>query len=181
MSEHIDSLNDLQIMARYNRWANARLYDCVGTLPADAYRRESGALFGSIHATLNHILVGDRVWTSRIIGEYSGLKSLDEIVHDEFAALHSARAAMDEHIVRLVDRLSVGLDGGLDGEVSYRSLAGGPKHASPVRHILLTLVNHQTHHRGQIHCLLTQAGIDNPPSLDVIVMLRAMSDDSKSA
>ena len=181
MSGHIDSLNDLQIMARYNRWANARLYACVGALPDETYRRETGAFFGSIHATLNHILVGDRLWTSRIIGEYSGLKSLDEIVHDKFAALQSARTAMDEHMVRLVDRLSVGLDGGLEGDVRYRPMAGGPKQSSPVRHILLTLFNHQTHHRGQVHCLLTQAGIDNPPSLDVIVMLREMADDANSA
>jgi len=124
MSEHIDSLHDLQIMARYNRWANARLYASVATLSDEDYRRDRGAFFGSIHATLNHILVGDRVWTSRIVGEYSGIKSLDEIVHDQFATLQSARTAMDEHIVRLVDRLSVGLDGGLAGQVRYRSVAG---------------------------------------------------------
>ncbi|HEY9079832.1 DinB family protein [Magnetovibrio sp.] len=180
MSEHIDSLNDLQIMARYNRWANQRLYDCVATLSDDEYRLDRSAFFGSIHATLNHILVGDRVWTSRVIGEYSGIKSLDEILHDDFAALKSARTAMDEHIVRLVDRLSVGLDGGLNGEVRYRSLAGGPKHASPARHVFLTLFNHQTHHRGQIHCMLTQAGCENPPALDVIIMLREFADSDQT-
>jgi len=181
MSEHIDSLHDLQIMARYNRWANARLYASVAGLSDEDYRRDRGAFFGSIHATLNHILVGDRVWTSRIVGEYSGIKSLDEIVHDQFATLQSARTAMDEHIVRLVDRLSVGLDGGLDAQVRYRPVAGGPKQSSPVRHILLTLLNHQTHHRGQVHCMLTQSGCKPPPELDVIFMLREIAENAESA
>jgi uncharacterized damage-inducible protein DinB len=163
-------------MAHYNRWANVHLYDCVAGLDDQAYRQDRNAFFGSIHATLNHIMVGDRVWTSRVVGEYSGIKSLDEILYDDFGALRTARKAMDDHIVRLVDRVSVGLDGGLDREVRYRAVSGGDKHASPVRHVFLTLFNHQTHHRGQIHCMLTQAGIENPPSLDVIFMLREMAE-----
>jgi len=180
MSERLNSLNDLQIMARYNRWANARLFACVSELSDTDYRCDRDAYFGSIHATLNHILVGDRLWTSRVIGEYSGVKSLDEILYDDFSALGSTRTAMDEHIVRLVDRLSVGLDGGLEREVRYRMISGSEKHASPTRFVFLTLFNHQTHHRGQVHCMLTQAGIENPPSLDVIVMLHEMEDTKES-
>ncbi len=176
MSKNIESLKDQQIMARYNRWANARLFDCVAGLPDDAYRKDGGAYFGSIHATLNHILVGDRVWTSRITGEYHGIEGLDQILHDDLATLRTARDAMDEHIIRLTDRLSVGMDGGLDKEVRYRTVANGEKHGSPARHILLTLFNHQTHHRGQIHCMLTQAGVKEPPALDVIFFLRELAD-----
>ncbi|MBF0248803.1 MAG: damage-inducible protein DinB [Alphaproteobacteria bacterium] len=176
MSANVESYGDLQIMARYNRWANRRVYDCVAGLDDDAYRRDRGAFFGSIHATLNHLLVVDRLWTSRILGDYHGIKSLDQILHDEFDALRGARSAMDDHIVRVVDRLCVGLDGGLDKEILYRMISGGDKHASPARHILLTLFNHQTHHRGQVHCLLTQAGVENPPELDVIVMLGELND-----
>lgn len=176
MSDTIESLNDPQIMARYNQWANARLYGAVAELDDAALRNDAGAYFGSIHATLNHILVGDRLWTSRMLGEYHGLDGLDQILHEDFANLSTARQAMDEHIVRLVDRLSVGLDGGLDKEVRYRTVADGEKHASPARHILLTLFNHQTHHRGQIHCMLSQAGIDEPPALDVIWFIRELTD-----
>ena len=175
MTDKIETLKDSQIMARYNRWANQRLYDAVATLGDEELRRNAGAYFGSIHATLNHILVGDRIWTSRITGEYHGIESLDQILHEDFGDLRTARTAMDEHIVRLVDRLSVGLDGGLDKEVRYRSVKGGEKHASPAHHILLTVFNHQTHHRGQIHCLLTQAGLKEPPPLDVVVFLREMA------
>ncbi|MBL4614801.1 MAG: damage-inducible protein DinB [Magnetovibrio sp.] len=181
MNNSIDSLHDLQIMARYNLWANARLYDCVAGLDDDAYRQDKGAFFGSVHATLNHILVGDRVWTSRIVGEYSGIKSLDQILHEDLSTLRCERIAMDENIQLMVDRLAVGLDGGFDKEVRYRTVSGGEKHASPARHIFLTLFNHQTHHRGQVHCLLTQAGIQNPPALDIIFMLREMMDTAESA
>lgn len=181
MNNSAESLHDLQIMARYNRWANARLYDCVTELDDDVYRQNNNAFFGSIHATLNHILVGDRLWTSRIVGEYSGIKSLDEILHEDFSALRNAQSAMAENIQLMVDRLAVGLDGGLDKEVRYRTVSGGDKQASPARHIFLTLFNHQTHHRGQVHCLLTQAGITNPPALDVIFMLSEMNDAAHNA
>lgn len=177
MSTSTENLKDQQIMARYNRWANERLYACVATLDDATLRKDAGAFFGSIHATLNHLLVADRVWTSRITGEYHGVKSLDQILHEDFNNLSTARVAMDEHLIRLVDRLSVGMDGGLDKEVRYRTVKDGEKHASPARHVLLTLYNHQTHHRGQIHCLLTQAGVTEPPELDVIFFLREMAPD----
>jgi uncharacterized damage-inducible protein DinB len=178
MSEAIDSLLDQQIMARYNRWANERLYDAVATLDDATLRKDSGAYFGSIHATLNHLLVVDRVWTSRIAGEYHGIEGLNQILHEDFTDLCTARTSMDEYLVRQTDRLCVGLDGGLDKEVRFRTVSGGEKHASPARHILLTLFNHQTHHRGQIHCLLTQAGMKEPPALDVIFFIRELSDNS---
>ena len=177
MPDNLQNLHDLQIMARYNRWANERLYAAVATLSDDDYFKDGGAYFGSIHATLNHILVGDRLWTSRIVGEYHGLSGLDQILHEDLANLKTARQAMDDNIVRMVDRLSVGMDGGLDKEVLYRTVKGGNKHASPARHIFLTLFNHQTHHRGQIHCMLSQSGMDEPPALDVVFMLREMAED----
>ncbi|MDX1539946.1 MAG: DinB family protein, partial [Geminicoccaceae bacterium] len=53
-------------MARYNRWANRRLYDACAALDEDEYLRERGMFFGSIHGTLNHVLVGDLHWLARI-------------------------------------------------------------------------------------------------------------------
>jgi len=172
MTENIHNLTELQTMARYNRWANKRLFDCVHTLPDEQYRRETGAFFGSIHGTLNHILVGDWAWTCRITRETSPVKALDQILHDRFEDLQSARTAMDQRLVSLVDRFSHGQNDDLDRQVRYRSLLGGPPHSTSVRHIFLTLFNHHTHHRGQVHCLLTQGGIKDPPPLDMIFMLR---------
>lgn len=176
MSDDFDSLTDPQIMARYNRWANRKVYDLAETLDDATLRQDFGAFFGSIHATLNHILVGDRLWTSRVNGEYHGLKGLDQILHDDLSDLRRAREAMDDYIVRMVDRMAVGLDGGLNKEVLYRTQSGGEKHSSPARHIFLTLFNHQTHHRGQIHAMLTRAGIEEPPALDVIFFIREMAE-----
>ncbi len=163
---------ELEIMSHFNRWANLRIQGCVAELSDDDYRAERGAFFGSIHATLNHILAVDRLWSSRVMGEYHGLKGLDQILHEDFDALQKDRAVMDEHLIRLTGRLAAGMDGGLDREVFYRMIKGGEKFISPARHILLTLFNHQTHHRGQVHCMLTQAGIKEPPALDVIFYLR---------
>lgn len=175
MNEDLSQLHDLQVMARYNRWANRRLYECVATLDDETYRQDRDAFFGSIHATLNHILVGDRVWTCRLVGEYSGIKSLDQILHESFEELRIARQTMDEQLIATVDRLAAGEDGGLDKEVRYRTVSDGEKHTSPAHHIFLTLFNHQTHHRGQVHCMLTQSGVNDPPALDVIFMLRDMA------
>ena len=177
MSDNYDSLTDPQIMARYNRWANARLFDVAAGLDDAVLRRDFGAFFKSIHATLNHLLVVDRLWTSRVNGEYHGLKGLDQILHEDLADLSRAREAMDDYIVRMVDRLAVGMDGGMDKEVLYRTVKDGEKHSSPARHIFLTLFNHQTHHRGQIHAMLTQAGVAEPPALDVIMFLRESAAD----
>ncbi len=181
MTENLETLHDLQVMARYNQWANQRLYDVISSLSDEDYRSDHGAFFKSIHATLNHLLVVDRIWTSRINGEYSGIKSLDEILHEDFSDLRAAREAMDNHIRLLADRRCVGLDEGLDQEVRYRTVAGEEKHASPVRHIFLTLFNHQTHHRGQIHCMLTQIGISEIPPMDVIFMFREMAQAAENS
>ena len=164
--------DELQILSNYNKWANHKIFTAVAELSDDAYRKDMGAFFGSIHATLNHILVIDRLWSSRIMGEYHGILGLDQILHEDLDGLKKDRETMDEHIIRLVGRLSSGMDGGLDREVYYRMLKGGEKHVSPARHILLTLFNHHTHHRGQVHCMLTQSGIKDLPPLDVIFYLR---------
>ena len=54
-----------QLMARYNRWMNERLYALCAGLDDDERKRDRGAFFGSIHGTLNHLLWGDRMWLGR--------------------------------------------------------------------------------------------------------------------
>ena len=128
------------LMARFNGWANKRLYKTVAGLPGESYRRDCGAVFGSIHRTLNHLLIVDRLWTGRI--QKCGL-------------------------VSLVDGLD---EAGLGATVVYDRIIDGGREQARVDHILLGLFNHQTHHRGQVHALLTQQGV-TPPPLDVIVYL----------
>jgi uncharacterized damage-inducible protein DinB len=153
--------------ARYNRWANRRLYDAVGELPDADYRREMGAFFGSLRGTLNHVLVADRMWLQRITGEGTAPARLDEILHDDLASLREARAAEDERIIRFVDGLD---EERLAGRFRYRNVKG-QAFEQQLAPVLAHFFNDQTHHRGQAHTLLTQLGRE-VLELDLIYFLR---------
>ena len=156
-----------QTFAHYNRWANARLYDACAALPDGAYRQDRKAFFGSIHATLNHLLVGDRVWLGRFTGTDSGIKALNEILFDDFAALRRAREKEDARIQAYVD----GCDGAkLAAPLQFKSM-DGTQSTMKLAPVLGHFFNHQTHHRGQVHAMLTQAAAA-APSLDLIAFLR---------
>jgi uncharacterized damage-inducible protein DinB len=150
--------------AQYNRWANARLYEAALALSEDDYRRDVGAFFGSLHGTLNHLLLTDRIWLKRLTGEGDHPDRLDAILYDDRRALALARAAEDDWIVGFV----ASLDGAtLDGLHGYRTTSGKP-HQQTRRDILSHLFNHQTHHRGQAHAILSICTGREPPSLDWI-------------
>lgn len=158
------AMNPFPLLAQHNRWANARLYDCVAALPEDAYRRDAGLFFGSIHGTLNHLLLVDRLWTSRIRRRDHGLRRLDEELYDDLAGLRAARGPEDQALIELVDGLS---EARLEEPVRYRKMIGNGMEEARVGHILLTLFNHQTHHRGHVTAAVSQAGVA-PPPLDII-------------
>jgi len=154
--------------ARYNAWANARLYDACEALPGAAYFAERpAAFFGSLHGTLNHILVGDRAWMRRLTGQGPEPRSLDEELYADLASLRAARAAEDARILSFVEGLD---DAALAAELRYRTMAG-EEHANPVGLVLAHMFNHQTHHRGQAHALVKDAAAE-PPPLDLIYFLR---------
>jgi uncharacterized damage-inducible protein DinB len=155
------------LLARFNRWANGHLYDAVAKLSDDAYRANRGAFFGSVHRTLNHLLVVDRLWAGRIKGIDHGIRALDQVLYDDLETLRTARRVEDQRLIELVDDLS---EERLEQPVRYRRMIGEGMEEARAGHILITLFNHQTHHRGQIHVLLTQAAIV-PPPLDVIFFL----------
>jgi len=165
-------MDHFPMMARFNRWVNARLYDSVAKLSDEQYRKDVGLFFGSVHATLNHLLVGDLIWTRRLRGEPNGVSSLKDIVHDDFASLRGRRVEEDDRFVAQVDALTLA---DLDRRIVYRRMIGNGEESILVRQILATLNNHQTHHRGQVHAALTQAGIE-PPALDVVFFLDEIGD-----
>ena len=160
-------MNQFSLMARFNGWANDRLYESISGLADEAYREDRAAFFGSIHNTLNHLLVVDRLWTGRIEGIDHGISSLDQILFDDFASLSEARTVETRRLIAVVDALS---DAQLETPVAYRRMIGDGEGKTRRDHMLLTLLNHQTHHRGQVHVMATQAGIV-PPPLDVIFFL----------
>lgn len=166
-------MNNFSLMARFNAWVNERIYDSVSGLSDGAYKQDRKAFFGSIHNTLNHLLVVDRLWTGRIQETDRGIRSLDQILFDDFASLRAARISEDEALVALADGLSPAQ---LESPVTYRRIIGDGAHTIRRDHALLTLYNHQTHHRGQVHAMLTQAEVI-PPPLDVIYFLEDMDLD----
>jgi uncharacterized damage-inducible protein DinB len=156
-----------QTFARYNAWANDRLYAACAQLSDADFRASRQAFFGSILGTLNHILVGDRAWLGRIDGVPSGITRLDEILFDDLAVLRQARVAEDERILKLTETLDAEA---LSRDLVYRTVAG-VEHRTPLVWVLSHMFNHQTHHRGQAHGLLSQTTV-KPPPLDLIFFLR---------
>jgi len=69
-----------QMFAGYNAWCNERLYDAAAQVPDADYRADRGAFFKSLHGTLNHLLVGDRIWMRRFTGAGEQPPSLDTIL-----------------------------------------------------------------------------------------------------
>ncbi|MCW5715656.1 MAG: damage-inducible protein DinB [Bauldia sp.] len=165
-------LPHFRMFAGYNRWANRRLYDAVRALPDADYRADRGAFFGSLRGTLNHILVADRIWLHRFTGEGDAPRALDAILHDAFADLEPARTAEDERIIAFVAALD---EARLDATFPYSPISTPEQTiVQPLREALAHLFNHQTHHRGQAHTLLTIAGGRNAaPSLDLLLFQRS--------
>lgn len=161
------ALSHFRMMAGFNAWANARLGGSIAALSDSAYREDHGAFFGSVHRTLNHLLLVDRLWSGRIADQDHGITALDQELYADREALREAREEEGRRFIALVDGLSPDC---LLRQVRYRRVIGNGEEECRVDHILATLLNHQTHHRGQIHCLLTQQGI-TPPALDVIFFL----------
>lgn len=155
-------------LAHYNEWANRRLYAACAVLSESEYMRPRAAFFGSIHGTLNHILVGDRLWMGRLTGHESGVKALDQILYGDFAGLRVARQAEDAQIIRIVDAMD---EPTLNSTLRYKTIVNPQTIATPMRFALAHFFNHQTHHRGQVHGLLSQTDVA-PPSLDLIQYLR---------
>ena len=155
-------------LAAYNRWANRRLYDAASKLGEDKYRADRGAFFRSLHGTLNHILVADRIWLARLTGHSEDAPdALDAILYDRLADLTVAREEEDERISSFVARLD---NAALAQPISYRNTKGLP-FSNPLGALLGHLFNHQTHHRGQAHAILTGLGHE-APSLDLVQFYR---------
>ena len=149
----------VRTMASYNRWQNESLYGAAGTL-TDAQRKEQrGAFFGSIHGTLNHLLWADQMWMSRFAGtpkpKAPGIPVSTEMF-ESWDDLKRERVAFDQVIIDWAARIG---SEWLDGDLTWFSGAAGREVTKPKGLLVTHLFNHQTHHRGQVHCMLTQCGL----------------------
>ena len=155
-------------LALYNSWANRRLYDAAASVSDTDYRADRGAFFKSLQGTLNHLLVGDRLWMRRFTGEGEAPTRLDAILHEDFHDLRRAREIEDRRIEAYVDGLD---DEALNASFSYSTITNPAKVEQVLSEALDHFFNHQTHHRGQAHCLLTAIS-GTAPSLDLILLQR---------
>lgn len=144
--------------ARYNRWQNQSVFVAAATLPDGTRKRNMGAFFKSIHGTLNHVLVADYLWLSRLDLEPCAVKSLDEELYGDFDELRKQRGFTDDRLDRVVGKLTVDK---LASTLTYRRMSGGAHEVTtPLALVFMHLFNHQTHHRAQVTTLLMQCGVD---------------------
>jgi len=151
-------LEHFQMLAKYNRLANKRIYGSCSELSKKERTKDRSAFFRSIHGTLNHIMIGDRIWLSRFRGETVPSTGLDEILYEDFGELWDERQIMDQRLSNFVEELEPEF---LNEEVSYINNEGH-RYDDPVHLLLPHLFNHETHHRGQVHDMICQTDVDSP-------------------
>jgi uncharacterized damage-inducible protein DinB len=159
-----------RMFAGYNAWCNERLYEAAALVPDADYRADRGAFFKSLHGTLNHLLVTDRIWMKRFTGVGEAPTTLDAILFEDFVALRAARRSQDVLISRYIGNLD---DERLAATFRYKPVTKPEPVEQPLAPALDHFFNHQTHHRGQAHALLTAIiGNDKTPSFDLIAFQR---------
>jgi len=156
------------LMADYNQWMNAKVYESAKALPEEELGADRKAFFGSILGTLNHLAAGDRVWLQRFAqhpARYLALEPirqlpmperLDQLLFPSFQELAVHRAWLDQIIVEWSGSVT---ESDLEHPLHYKSMKGIPADKN-FYGLVMHFFNHQTHHRGQVTTLLSQAGVD---------------------
>lgn len=155
--------------ARYNQWQNRSLYTAADGLTDAARKLDRGAFFKSIHGTLCHILFGDQIWLHRFAGTPAPkAKSIAESATaiEGWSELKAERMRFDAVILDWAAALDAEW---LEGDLTWRSAAMQRDFTRPKWLLVTHLFNHQTHHRGQVHAMLTAAGA-KPDDTDLCFM-----------
>ncbi|MFK7745352.1 MAG: DinB family protein [Roseobacter sp.] len=154
----------VQTMARYNSWQNNQLMPVLEAMPMAELTKDRGAFFGSLMATANHLLWGDTLWMNRFDPSVEP-PSVEAIDH---AALHPTIGSWAADRFRMDGKIRFWADGlravELKGDLHWYSVSVGQKFTTPIATCIVHFFNHQTHHRGQIHAMLTAAGQKAPVS-----------------
>ena len=146
-----------QLLARYSRWMNERLYAATASLPDAERKRDRGAFFGSIHRTLCHLLWADRAWLARFLKRPYDAAAYGADLYADFAELARERELADHEIAAWADGLT---HEWLQSRLTYTRKADGRTAHLDGWVAAVHLFNHSTHHRGQVTTLLKQAGVD---------------------
>lgn len=158
----------VRLMAAYNRWQNDGLRRIVTAMDDGALRQDRGAFFGSILGTLNHLLWGDRMWLSRFAGTAAPKVALAQSpdLMPTAAEWAAQRVRTDGAILVWAQGLRA-ID--LAGELTWYSGVAKTEVTRPLAPLVVHFFNHQTHHRGQVHAMLTAAG-ERPGDTDLFLM-----------
>lgn len=163
--------DNYRLLAQYNRWMNERLYDACETLSDEERKRERGAFFGSIHHTLGHLVLADQVWLRRFAqcGNENGIRftslgaevldmpqayTLDMVLYEDWAGLKAKRQQLDGAI----EQWAADMPEAYPAMTMRYANSKGVQREHGVWKALTHFFNHQTHHRGQVTTLVTQAG-----------------------
>lgn len=146
-----------QLLARYGRWMNERMYAAVAQMSDDDRKRDRGAFFGSIHRTLSHLVWADSIWLARFTGAPYAERAYGADLFDDFEDLAAARENADTVMLEWAGQLEPSW---LASTLEYRSAGDGRVRRLPAWIAAAHLFNHAIHHRGQLTTLMRQAGVD---------------------
>lgn len=151
-------------MARYNAWQNKQISPVVQAMDEDSLTQDRGAFFGSIFATLNHLLWADQIWMSRFCTDVSA-PNVSGTESTEFCPTIGDWAAERFRLdgrIRIWAQTLKNVD--LCGDLTWHSGVLGRSTSTALSVCVTHMFNHQTHHRGQVHTMLTAAGVEAPVS-----------------
>jgi len=164
----VNRIEHIALMATYNQWMNRKVYDAAAALTHAQLTLDRQAFFGSIFGTLNHLMLGDTVWLKRFaehpanfaaLAPLNGVATpgdLKQLAFASLAELAAHRAWLDQLIIEWAHSLH---EPHLDQRLRYHNMRGVAAE-KPFFGLLVHFFNHQTHHRGQVTTLLSQAGVD---------------------
>ena len=151
-------LEIFQTFAAYNRWMNAKLYEVCALMPDEVRRADKGAFFKSVHGTLNHLLLADRVWLGRFTNKPFVVQSLDQELYADWDELRAQRIVTDDALEAWLGGLG---EDDLRHTFEYVSIVDPQPRSLILWKAMLHFFNHQTHHRGQLTTLMNQLGYDS--------------------
>lgn len=160
------------LMAEYGVWMNGKIYSAAAALPDEERKRDRGAFFGSIHRTLEHLVWGDQIWLARFDGKVRQTATIGAELFTDFDAMRSAREALDGELLAWAKSVDAAW---LAEPMTMTSRVYGFSITHPRWVFVTQMMNHGTHHRGQVTTLLSQLGVDiGPTDVPVLPLLHAV-------
>jgi uncharacterized damage-inducible protein DinB len=162
------AISTIQMLTRYNAWANKAIFEAVAALPGGESTKERPTLFKNMINTLNHLHVVDLIWQAHIEGRDHGIPALNTVLYSDLTELWLAQQVIDAWFIVWGDTLS---EADADEIVRF-TLIGGKQGEMSRSEIVLHVVNHTSYHRGFVADLFCQVPA-RPPLTDLPVFLTA--------